>query len=222
MRALDALYLTYLKVIRLVVNGASSFGGLVTAALGLTVTGAGLVVGAPTGGDKGANTANIQTPYFNGVAVKGVVQVVSTQSSAVASGSTTIPDDDTIPQNTEGNALAALDTAITPLNAANTLIIEVLLEVAASTAGLYAAALFQDAGANAINSGQGSDGGTGAVGRNQIKIRHVMAAGTTSATTFKVRYGGLSAMTLTINGSAAARKFGGVLFSSMTITEISA
>ena len=41
-----------------------------------------------------------------------VVQVVSNSSGALATGTTTIPSDDTIPQNTEGTALAALDTCL--------------------------------------------------------------------------------------------------------------
>jgi hypothetical protein len=47
-----------------------------------------------------------------------------------------------------------------------------------------------------------------------------MDAGTTSETTFKVRAGGEEAGTTTFNGVGGARKYGGVLASSITITEI--
>jgi hypothetical protein len=52
-------------------------------------------------------------------------------------------------------------------------------------------------------------------------MTHYMTAGTTSATTFKVR-GGVNAGTLTFNGEVGARLFGGVCASSITVTEIAA
>ena len=149
-----------------------------------------------------------------------VVQVVSNSSGALATGTTTIPSDDTIPQNTEGTALAALDTTITPKSATNKLLIEMVLNVSASTAVQAIAALFQDSTANAIAAGGVSISGSLLLG--QVKIVFQMTAGTTSATTFKVRYGPASAATITINGSNAARLFGGVMLSSLTVTEIAA
>ncbi len=53
-----------------------------------------------------------------------------------------------------------------------------------------------------------------------LVLIHSMISGTTSATTFKVRAGGNSGLgTTTFNGSASARKLGGSLASSITITE---
>ena len=49
-----------------------------------------------------------------------------------------------------------------------------------------------------------------------------MTAGTTSATTFKVRIGGNSSVTVTLNGQSGARRLGGVASSSITITEVAA
>jgi hypothetical protein len=49
-----------------------------------------------------------------------------------------------------------------------------------------------------------------------------MAAGTTSATTFRVRAGMGGAGTLTVNGQGGVRRFGGVAASSITIREIKA
>jgi hypothetical protein len=54
------------------------------------------------------------------------------------------------------------------------------------------------------------------------EFTHYMAAGTTSATTFKVRIGAVTSGTITFNGIGSARKLGGVLASSITITEIKA
>ena len=47
-----------------------------------------------------------------------------------------------------------------------------------------------------------------------------MVAGTTSATTFKIRLGTASAGTTTFNGVAGARFFGGIMNSGISITEI--
>ena len=146
-----------------------------------------------------------------------VVQVVNTQSGAVATGTTQIPTDDTIPQNTEGDQYMTL--AITPKATTNKLKIEVVLMFALSGAGTATAALFQDSTANALAAccGRCDTGG----GINILKYTHYMAAGTTSATTFKVRAGPGSALTLTFNGSGGTRVFGGVAASSITISEIS-
>jgi hypothetical protein len=47
-----------------VIEGTLNVGGLVTAADGLTVTGAGVQVGAPTGGDKGAGSINVAADIY--------------------------------------------------------------------------------------------------------------------------------------------------------------
>lgn len=47
-----------------VIAGTLNVSGLVTAANGLTVTGAGIQVGAPTAGDKGAGTINVQNDIY--------------------------------------------------------------------------------------------------------------------------------------------------------------
>lgn len=150
--------------------------------------------------------------------VGSVVQVVNVQSAAVATGTTVLPYDDTIPQNTEGDQYMSL--AITPKSATNKLKIDIVLEVAHSVAStLMSAALFQDTTANAL----AAIVGTQAANINQpqnIKLTYFMTAGTVSATTFKVRAGGSGAGTTTFNGSNAARIFGGVMASSITITEI--
>jgi hypothetical protein len=50
--------------------------------------------------------------------------------------------------------------------------------------------------------------------------QHKMTAGTTSATTLKLRIGPQGAATITFNGTAGSQLFGGVMASSITITEI--
>lgn len=149
-----------------------------------------------------------------------VVQVVNTQTGALATGTGTIPADDTIPQNTEGTEF--MTRAITPTSASNILQIEVVFFGATSTAGLSVifAALFQDSTANALACGMGLC--ATANGQVGIRFTHRMVAGTTSATTFKLRAGGNGAGTTTFNGSGGVRYFGGTMASSITITEIKA
>lgn len=161
----------------------------------------------------GANFVSTQGGGGGGV----VVQVVNTQTGAVATGTTTIPLDDSIPQNTEGDEYMTL--AITPTSATNKLRIDAVFYGTSDTGFRnLIVALFQDTTASAL-----------AVGFNTIEIgtfvypimfTHYMTAGTTSATTFKVRAGTDGAGTTTFNGTGGARKFGGVLASSITITEI--
>jgi len=148
-----------------------------------------------------------------------IVQVVNTQTGALVTGTTTMPMDDTIPQNTEG--IEVMTLAITPTNANNILYFDVVVFGSHSAAnGKVAAVLFQDSTAGALAAVTQHQ--AAATGFLTTVLRHKMTAGTTSATTFKVRSGSDTAGTLSFNGQAAARIFGGVAASSITITEITA
>lgn len=147
-----------------------------------------------------------------------VVQQVNTQTGAVATGTTVMPGDDTPPQNTEGDEYMTL--VITPKNTANRLVIEVVINLANSGDQNMVAALFQDAIAGALAGIRQTMSAINIVGF--LSFRHEMAAGTTSATTFKVRGGSTGAGTTTFNGESGARRLGGVMASSITITEIAA
>lgn len=59
-------------------------------------------------------------------------------------------------------------------------------------------------------------------GERLLTFRYRMTAGTTSATTFKVRIGSCNAGTTTFNGTASGRIFGGVMGSYIKITEMQA
>ncbi|RPJ29155.1 MAG: hypothetical protein EHM33_01935 [Chloroflexi bacterium] len=147
-----------------------------------------------------------------------VIQIVNTQTGATATGSTTIPFDDTIPQGGEGDQYMSL--AITPTNANNILYVDVTFIGVLSAAVTMIVALFQDLGVNALAAAfQIVPGANFSL---TITFRHKMTAGTTSATTFKVRSGPSSAATLTFNGNASGRRLGGVAASSITITEVRA
>lgn len=155
-------------------------------------------------------------PTFQAAAGSSVVkQVVFTQTGTSATGTTLMFADNTIPQNTEGNQYMSL--AITPTNAGNTLVIDTTIVLATSAVNIMIVALFQDSTANALAAvahtiRSANDSLT-------CTFRHTMTAGTTSATTFKIRAGGINANTTTFNGAAGTQYFGGVCASSMTITE---
>ena len=146
-----------------------------------------------------------------------VIQLVNYSTGAVATGTTTIPSDDTIPQNTEGDQYMSL--AITPKVSTNNLRIDVVLQLSHSAAGgRMVAALFQDSTANALAAS--TQGFVDANKPMMLSFTYFAAAGTTSSTTFKVRAGASVAGTTTFNGASGARLYGGVSSSSITITEI--
>lgn len=145
-----------------------------------------------------------------------IIQIKNTQTGAVATGTTTIPYDDTIPQNTEGDQYMTL--TITPTSASNKLLIQVVWIGTSTGAQRMTAALFQDSAANALAASVIVNDNAGFEIINNFS--HYMTSGTTSATTFKVRVGGNAAGTTTFNGTGGVRSFGGVMASSITITEI--
>lgn len=148
-----------------------------------------------------------------------VLQVVNVTDGTYASGTTVMVDDDTIPQNTEGNQFMTL--AITPTATNSKLKIEVVCVFSNHTdhkKGIVA--LFQDTTANALAAAMDHDMGENGRLRT-LSFNHFMTAGTTSATTFKVRAGSTEAGTVGFNGYSS-RSFGGVMSSSITITEIGA
>ena len=109
--------------------------------------------------------------------------------------------------------------AITPTSATNKLKIDVVFACAASTTNrIIIVGLFQDSTANALAIGASTE----SLANNPVLLTfsHFMTAGTTSATTFKVRAGPDGSATLSFNGQSGNRKFGTAYASSITITEI--
>jgi len=146
-----------------------------------------------------------------------VLQVVNFQTGAVATGTTIIPHDDSIPQITEGTEFMTL--AITPKNTSNLLKIDVVMYGTMNGANYLMSALFQDTTASALAAINVSL--AQAVNwTNSLSYTHYMTAGTTNATTFKVRGGPNAAAAFSFNGQSGGRIYGGVAASSITITEI--
>jgi hypothetical protein len=139
---------------------------------------------------------------------------VYTQSGAVATGAGTIPLDDTIPQITEGNEF--LTATFTPTSATNLLKIDVVMNTSLDQADSQSFALFQDALSDALAAVNIRAPNAGHMAN--AKFTYFMIAGSTSSITYRVRAGGTSG-TITFNGIAGSIIFGGVMSSSITITE---
>lgn len=145
-----------------------------------------------------------------------VAQVVTTEDSTVKTSTVSFPLDTSIPQNTDGDAYSELDTTITPTNAGSSLLVLVSLSFSGTATSSPHAAVFRDSGSDALRTKMV----THAAGwHSNLDFSFSLPAGSTAATTFKIRYGRQSG-TLYVNSGTATAFFGGTLFSSLTIMEI--
>jgi hypothetical protein len=160
-------------------------------------------------------TAASLNDNFTFAAGSGTVkQIVNTTFSAVATGTTTIPRDDTIPQNTEGDQY--MTQAITPTSATSVLVVQVVFFGGSNAIGDLTGALFIDSTANAVAACMTF------VEANEnimLTLTYTQVAGGTSAIDFKFRVGNSAAGTTTFNGRASGRLFGAITKSAITITE---
>jgi len=164
----------------------------------------------------GANT--LPTWEVSGTSGKVIQQVYSSNGSAVTG--TTLMQEAGRPTNTEGTELMTL--AITPTNASNYLVISGVFIISYWTQRAATLALFQDATANALACWEDYTYTSNKYGQHtSVPIFHRMVAGTTSATTFKIR-GGVNGGTGGDQNFATMGNHGGYGFSNMMITEISA
>jgi len=154
-----------------------------------------------------------------------VQEIEATPFTLYGSGSTAVPADDTIPQNTEGTDTIASTTlptvSITPTNANNRLVIEAQCHITNgdASARLGTLLIFQDSDADAI----GVSYHTLAAGEGMVlHLSTEVSAGATTETTFKMRIG-MNAGTYYVNGSTTpARIFGGALASRLRVREVRA
>ena len=150
----------------------------------------------------------------------GIVQIQRTNITTLVSGSTTMAIADTIPVNTEG--FEVVTVSITPKATANRLLIEFMTFGNAGTnISPIVGAIFQDSTANALYAIASANVAPGSEGFILFG-KHEMAAGTTSATTFKLRVGSADANTVQINAAdnvGGDRSFGGVAGTYIMVTE---
>lgn len=200
------------------VGEVTGYGTGVATALAVNVGSAGSpVVNGGALGTPSSGTLTNCTGYPS--AQQKIVQIVEgTPYTTYNNSATTIPYDDTIPQNNEGAEWVTV--TITPTNASNRLLIEAeISQCTSSVAEVIAAAIFQDTTADALRvSAEYAPAGSTSL---SLRVSHEMAAGTTSATTFKLRAGSATG-TIYVNGTTAARRFGGVSAITIRVTEIKA
>ena len=198
-------------------NAATSFVNIKQTAT-TSITG---VVEKATTAEAEAGTTADKYPDVVGVkvaiaALSAPVQIITSADGEVATGTTVIPHDDSIPQNTEGDEY--LSVTITPKSTTNLLVInaELRLHNTDTSTAILTAALFKNSESSAIAASAENMVIGGTV---YIKFSHNLTAGATSAITFKVRGGCNNAGTTTLNGTNGARRLGGKMASRITVTE---
>lgn len=151
-----------------------------------------------------------------------VVKSVYAETFANTTISATIPNDGTVPLNNEGTEI--LTASITPAASSNILQVDVVVYgcETGNTGNAIAAALFRDSDASAVSvalimSVYSSTNNTAGC----ATLRYRVAAGSTSATTFKVRVGN-DVGSMLLNTQPALGSYGSKVASSITITELKA
>lgn len=155
------------------------------------------------------------------VSTVGVRQIVSTLDGAVAALTTVMPFDDSVPQITEGDEV--MTVSITPEFDDSNLLIQAVgnfNENPGSGTRVCCMGLFVDSTANALAAAAVKPSQTDSE-PEQIIINHTLTSGSTTARTYRVRMGPETTATFTFNGENAVRRFGGVMASSIIVTEIS-
>jgi hypothetical protein len=130
---------------------------------------------------------------------------------------TTIPDDDTIPQVTEGAEMFSV--TLSPSSAANLLRSSSQCTVGNTGGVNWAQVLFRDGGADGLAAVADRNGANEATSSS---MSHLVLAGGSASTEFTLNLGPLSASTLSLNAVGATRRFGGVHASYLEIEEIMA
>ena len=186
-----------------------------------------VVCNVPTGSNGVAITTGPGTLDVSYTGSK-VEQIVHSSTAALVLCETSIPFDDTIPQITEGDQV--LTATITPKHATDLLVIEFSAPFGNNLKSNSTFALFQDATPDAlaaVYSGYDPVTVPTYTENDMAILRYVMVAGTTSATTFRIRAGQDASQAgkgVLINGDgySSARECGGVSSTVLTVTEFNA
>lgn len=178
-----------------------------------TIQGA-VVVGSPTGGNKGAGKINAEDVLINGEPARVLVQRAYAEYTQHTSITAVIPADDTVPQITEGTQL--LQVSITPKSASNRIRIRFHAPVFLNN-GAVAAALFRNGTTNAIATGAINVFGN----ISSLYLEYEDTPGSTDEQTYSIRIGP-SGGTMYVNGTSLGRFYGGTLRAMLVAEEIKA
>jgi hypothetical protein len=154
--------------------------------------------------------------------LKGTSRKFYFETSAVAGPVTTsIPFDNTIPQNTEGTSLAAFaGLAFSVHSATSKIRVRLVLNVGHVSTDAVGAAIFINSVANAVASGWFYTGSTSTIG--QLVIEREITNPGIGAHTMSVRFGNSgsgSAVYINAQGASGAARNGGTWVSALTIEE---
>lgn len=168
-----------------------------------------------------ADNIHVDPPFrpgdvtFEGLAIEGQVRT----------GTTTIPDDDTIPQASEGDQLI-IDSVAVPFdldlaNGSRYCIHEIDCSVFYSNSAsvVETLALFVNGSTPAIAAVQGK--AQAAATQNTLTLCTARIPATVTEATYSARIGGASAGTTTLNGVSGAGKMGGMSRSTLRVRRIS-
>jgi hypothetical protein len=170
--------------------------------------------------DLSGKTLTMPAGHFAAIAPTGsILQSITTQDATERSLTTTVPLDNTIPQQgSPGEGTEIFTATITPSSASSKVMVTATLNAGVSSGTLNCIfSLFKDSTANAIFAGMHY-----LVGQtnNIITLRFLDSPASTSAITYKLRGGTATAGTLYINRYVTGSMFGGTAFSNLTVQEI--
>lgn len=181
-------------------------------------------VGVTSGGVDQRSTWTSIYALLASIAPTGTpLQTVETDYGNLVSLTTSIPYDDTPPQNTEGTQV--MTQVITPKASTNNLLVEVDMYGSISAIGEFIGAVFMGSGVNAIAADSVTVAASGYLAN--VRMRCIVPAGTTSPVTFNVRMGAPGSQNVAFNGftnsgtsGAATRAFNTTPKSSIKVTEL--
>jgi hypothetical protein len=190
----------------------TDFTGATSKATPLTTDEVVLLDNAASGATKRATIASIV----------GVRQIVAAQDTAVYSHAGTAQTINAVLEWGTGTELTGMAVTVTPTATANTLLVEAALQVGTSGGNTLVVGVWRDP------SGAGDDAaaavlfsGSDILDSGILCLQFKVAAGSTSATTFKFRLARIAAGTAYVNrtGSAAALLNSAQVFSASKVTE---
>jgi hypothetical protein len=144
-----------------------------------------------------------------------VIDRAYAEYTANASITTTIPLDDTIPQNTEGTEI--LSVSLTPKSVTSRVRLRFQGQVVCASLANFIAAAFSSGSANALRSTWDA---FDANYPGQMVLEHEYVPGVTTALTFSVRVGTSAGLTIRLNGQIGSRLFGGTSAATLVVEEI--
>jgi hypothetical protein len=144
-----------------------------------------------------------------------LIQRVATITDSLMTGTTAIPQDNTVPQQAEGDRY--LSATITATNAANLMLVELQLMSSIAAGSRNTMAVFRYGEANAFSVSR-QPAGSAILGPCALAAYSTIT--TTSAVGFQVRAGDSAGATFTLNGESSAALIGGVLDTHLYLSEI--